>query len=454
MTLRAGARGSALAIAFACGWVQPATAQETSATSMKDELAAMRAEMARMASRIAELENELDAAAIAIDAVEQKAATPPPAPKPPVNVSWKGAPQIETEDGWSFKVRGRAMIDAGFINVPASTGRDDGFNSEARRIRLGVQGDIPGGFGYKMEVDFAGDAVALTDALLTYEDGPLEVSIGQHNNFQSLEELSSSLHTSFIERAAFTDAFGFQRRVGASLQYSAGDVIAQGGVFSSNSVDLPSQDWSLDGRLVFAPKLGKTQLHLGSSVHYRGLEEGSSVRYRQRPLVHFTSERFINTGNLSADSEFGLGLEAAVISGPFHAAAESFWQNVDRGTALANPTFFGGSFEAGYFLTKGDMRGYKGGKFERTKVANPVSKGGVGAIQLNARYDYLDLNDAGILGGVQNSYQLSLVWDPTAYTRFMVNYARLDYDDAIFAATAGNRSYGVDALGVRAQIDF
>ena len=458
MTLKAGARGSALAIALACGWVQPAAAQDSSATNMVEELAAMRAEMARMAARIEALQGELDAAETAIDAVEKKAENPAPNPapsaKPPVSISWKGAPQIESEDGWSFKVRGRAMIDAGFVNAPDSTGRDDGFSSEARRIRLGVQGDIPGGFGYKIEADFAGDAVALTDALLTYEDGPLEVTIGQHNNFQSLEELSSSLHTSFIERAAFTDAFGFERRVGASLQYSSGDVIAQGGVFSSNSADLPAQSWSADGRLVFAPKLGKTQLHLGSSIHYRGLEDGSSVRYRQRPLVHFTGERFINTGNLSAESEFGLGLEAAVISGPFHAAAESYWQKVDRGAALANPTFFGGSFEAGYYLTKGDSRGYKGGKFDRVKPVKPVGKGGIGAIQLNARYDYLDLNDAGILGGVQNSYQASLIWDATAYTRFMLNYARLDYDDAVFAAAAGDRSYGVDALGVRAQIDF
>ncbi|HAV79428.1 MAG TPA: porin, partial [Erythrobacter sp.] len=42
------------------------------------------------------------------------------------------------------------------------------------------------------------------DAILSYEDGPLEVAVGQHNNFQSLEELTSSLHTTFIERAAFT----------------------------------------------------------------------------------------------------------------------------------------------------------------------------------------------------------------------------------------------------------
>lgn len=454
MTFRNGATGSALAIALACGWMQPAMAQSTDAPTMQEELAAMRAEMARMAARINALEGELEAAESNIEAVAAKAATPPPAPKSPVDVAWKGAPQLSNDDGWSFKVRGRAMIDGGIISAPDSTGVDDGFNSEARRIRLGVQGDMPGGFGYKIEADFAGDEVALTDAILTYKDGGLKVSFGQHNNFQSLEELSSSLHTSFIERAAFTDAFGFQRRVGASLEYKTGDVIVQGGLFTSNSADLPAQDWSVDGRLVFAPKLGDTQLHLGGSVHLRTLEDGSTVRYRQRPLVHFTSDRFVNTDRFSADSELGVGLEAAMINGPFHVAAETYWQSVDRGPTLMDPTFFGGSIEAGYYLTGGDTRGYKSGKFDRVKPSNPVGKGGMGAWQIVARYDHLDLNDAGIIGGTQDGYQFSLVWDPTAYTRFMVNYARLNYEDAAFAAAGGDTSYGVDVIGVRAQVDF
>jgi phosphate-selective porin OprO/OprP len=179
-----------------------------------------------------------------------------------------------------------------------------------------------------------------------------------------------------------------------------------------------------------------------------------TVRYRQRPLVHFTSERFVNTGNLDAESEFGLGLEGAVIAGPFHAAAEGFWQQVNRPGALTDPTFFGGYAEAGFFLTGGDSRGYKGAIFDRVKPKNPVDKGGMGAVQVNLRYDYLDLNDAGITGGQQNGYYLSLVWTPTAYTRFMANYGMLEYDDAVYALATGSRSYSVDSFGVRAQVDF
>ena len=257
-----------------------------------------------------------------------------------------------------------------------------------------------------------------------------------------------------MERAAFTDAFGFERRVGLSAQFESGAVLVQGGAFTDNVADLSNENWSVDGRAVFMPKLGETQLHLGGSLHYADYEAGSELRYRQRPFVHFTDERFIDTGSFGAASELGMGLEAAAIRGPFHAAAEGFWQKADRPGALADPTFFGGYAEVGMFLTPGDSRGYKGGTFDRVKPANPVGEGGFGAVQVNVRYDRLDLVDAGLIGGTQDGYAVSLVWTPTDYTRLMMNYGRMQYDNAALPAAGGDSSYGVDAFGVRAQIDF
>jgi phosphate-selective porin OprO/OprP len=92
--------------------------------------------------------------------------------------------------------------------------------------------------------------------------------------------------------------------------------------------------------------------------------------------------------------------------------------------------------------------------FDRVKPTKPVGKSGIGAIQLNLRYDWLDLVDAGILGGKQDGYQLGMSWMPTDYTKLMLNYGRMQYDGAIYPAVGGDRSYGVDAVGMRAQIDF
>ena len=437
-------RSSAAAAALGTLWVSPGSAQE--ADPRAQELAEMRAEMARMAARVDSLEAELAQAESAPQASAESSDE--------TSIEWKGAPVISTESGWSFKPRGRLQIDAGSIGAPSSTGADTGFGSEIRRARLGVEGDIPGGFGYKFEVDFAGGEVEIVDAIATYGHGGLTISAGQHNTFQGLEELTSSRFISTMERAAFTDAFGFERRVGLSAQFESGAVLVQGGAFTDNVADLSNENWSVDGRAVFMPKLGETQLHLGGSLHYADYEAGSELRYRQRPFVHFTDERFIDTGSFGAASELGMGLEAAAIRGPFHAAAEGFWQKADRPGALADPTFFGGYAEVGMFLTPGDSRGYKGGTFDRVKPANPVGEGGFGAVQVNVRYDRLDLVDAGLIGGTQDGYAVSLVWTPTDYTRLMMNYGRMQYDNAALPAAGGDSSYGVDAFGVRAQIDF
>jgi len=448
-------RLSVAAAALSCTMATPLFAQDVTVSA--DELAAMRAQLATMNARIDQLEGELATAKAANEAQDTTIAAQDAAIAANAEAAAaKPAPvgELAKKDGWSFKPRGRLMFDVGFTNAPDSTGASEGFGNEVRRARLGASGDIPGGFGYKFELDFAGNEVEAADAYLSYGDGPVEVIVGHHNNFQSLEELTSSLHTSFIERAAFTDAFGFERRIGASVQYAKGPILAQAGVFTDNFEDTDSKNRGADARLVFMPKLGDTQLHFGGSVHYNDLDDpAATVRYRQRPLVHFTSERFVNTGNMGADSETGYGLEAAAISGRFHAAGEAYWQSVDMPATANDPTFFGGYVEAGVFLTD-DTRGYKGGKFDRTKPGNPVGKGGMGSLQFNLRYDYLDLNDAGIVGGKQDGYMASLVWKPTDYTAFAVNYGRLQYTDAAIATATGDTSYGVDAFGVRAQVDF
>ncbi|HUE79478.1 MAG TPA: porin [Sphingomicrobium sp.] len=403
-------------------------------------------------AQIERLQAQVEALQEALEGVKAQMAKATP--------SWKGAPQLESKDaGWSFKPRGRLMYDFATVSGPDVVGSSGlGFSNEIRRGRLGVEGTVPGGFGYKLEMDFAAGDAEFTDAFLSYKKGDAEFIVGQHNNFQSLDELTSSLHSSFIERAAFTDAFGFERQVGASVQYGKGPLLAQGGVFTDSIGDLnavgdDNNSYGFDGRLVLAPKMGSNQLHFGASAHYRDLNDGATgVRYRQRPAVHSTDVRFVDTGTIGrAKSETGYGLEAAGIFGPFHLAGEAFWQKLER-SEFPDPTFFGAYAEGGYFFT-GESRGYKSGKFDRVKVKNPVSEGGWGSLGVNVRWDYLDLIDSGIFGGTQNAFQVSLNWKPTDYVLFGLNFAHILYDDAAIT-TDGDRDYSVDMGAVRAQIDF
>ena len=447
--------GSAFVMATpASAQEQPAAASETPDPSdaTADAAIAAAAPVDDVQAKIELLQAQVEALQEALEGMkaQQAAATP----------SWKGAPSFQDkESGWSFKPRGRLMYDLATVDGPDGYENGGlGFSNEVRRARLGVEGTIPGDFGYKFELDFAGGDAEFADAYLSHERGDFEFILGHHNNFQSLEELTSSLHTSFIERAAFTDAFGFERRVGFSAQYGKGNILAQGGIFTDSISDLngvgdDNNSYGFDTRLVFMPKMGANQLHFAGSFHWRDLNDAAtSVRYRQRPAVHTTDIRFIDTGSIGgAERETGYGLEAAGIFGPFHVASEAYWQKVGR-DGFSDPGFFGAYLEGGYFFT-GESRGYKAGKFDRVKVKNPFNKGGWGALSFNARYDYLDLVDAGIRGGRQKGYQASLNWKPIDYVLLGLNYAHLAYDDAAISVL-GDRDYSVDMIGLRSQIDF
>jgi phosphate-selective porin OprO and OprP len=424
-----------------------ATPADAQTAPTAEDVAALRAQIEALQAKVTELEAAQTATAKKVEADS--------GPK----ISWKGAPVIEG-DGWSFKPRGRLMYDVGYVSSPGDYRNPGlGFGNEIRRARLGVEGSLPGKFGYKFELDFAGGDAEFADAILTYSPGRWKFTVGQHNNFQSLEELTSSLNTSFIERASFTDAFNFERRVGVSAQWKRNAILAQGGVFTDSIADLnevgdDNNSYSFDGRLVFMPKMGKNQLHLGGSVHHRNLKDASnSVRYRQRPAIHTTDVRFIDTGRIDdARTETGYGVEAAGIFGPFYLAGEAFWQRVGR-DGFPNPTFFGAYADAGYFFT-GETRGYKDGTFDRVKVKNPVGKGGMGSLGANIRWDYLNLKDGLIVGGKQNAFQLSLNWKPIDYVLFGLNLAHIRYDDAAIVLPDGDRNYSVDVVGFRSQVDF
>lgn len=444
----------------------PAQAQAISA----EEAAALRTEIQTLKARLDALEGKLASStstpAIALATSGQPDPAPATAkPAPATKIEWKGAPRF-VEGDKSFKVKGRIQADAGYVSAPGGlSDRGLGFSNEMRRIRLGAEGALGSGFGYKLELELSDNSVDLVDTFVTYERGPWLVRLGNQNSFQSLDELTGDTTGSFMERAAFTDAFNFERRLGLSGQYSKGPLIAQFGVFTDDATALSNSNdganggdennsYSVDGRLVVAPKLGDTQLHFGASAHWRDLGRlvDSSTRYRQRPFVHTTNTRLIGTPALRVDNEFNYGVELAAIHGRWHAAAEYHALRASR-PGLSDLTFHGAYAEVGYFLTQGDTRAYKDGQFGAGKPSHPMGKDGIGSLQLNLRYDYLDLDSQNILGGQQNAGIVALIWSPIQNLRFNLDYAFLSYDGAT-ALPSGSREYNAHVVGSRFELDF
>lgn len=412
--------------------------------------------------------------------------------------SWKGAPQWADKDaGWAFKIRGRFMYDAAYVSNPGATPtaisatKDLGFNSRVRRARLGVEGTFPGNFAYKFEADFANSAVSWADAFVEWKNpnGPIGVRVGHYETFQSLEQITSSRHIMFLERAQMNDAFGHGRRLGVSIGVDKGDWLYRAGVFNDSiNSDLNNDEWLVGARLVYAPKVGSNQLHFGLNYQHREFAStASSFRYRARPFVQTTGTRFVDTNSYAAKSDNVYGVEVAGIFGSLHVAAEGQIVKADAyapnetistfvtpGTnnrLATDPTFKSFYVEAGYWLT-GETRGYKKGEWDRTKVLNGIDKGGFGAVAITARYDYLDLSDDALFaggtgtstsrGGKQQGFLGSIVWQPIDYVRITAQYAHAEVEGGPFASTVkptstdpvNKRGYGVDSFAVRFAYDF
>jgi len=386
---------------------------------------------------------------------------------------WGPSPSVSSADG-KFKahVRGRIFVDYGHVKDSSTVGSQDRSASEFRTARLGIEGDAWKDVKYKFEVDFADNEVDIKDAYVQYKGfKPLKITVGQFKETASLEEQTSSRHISLMERASVTDAFSISRRLGVKLSASGDiwtfDAAALGGSDLSSNKD--DEGYALTARAAVFPKIGNGgRVHLGASIRHRGFSndiDGMSVRYRQRPHSHVSGVRYVNTGHLDgASSDTLFGIEAAGICGPFWVEGEWMWINTDIDSGYtsfyngeSSLKFSGGYIGAGWFLT-GESRGYKGGKFYRPKVNNPVFEGGAGAWALTARYDYLDLVDAsaGIWGGEQKSFIVGVNWYLSRHTMVKLNYAHAKiedaFDNASYVDTNGENK--VNSFTARVQVDW
>ena len=533
------------AFAFATGAIaQDSPAQQAAEPTEPDPSDAAADAVIAEAQPIDELQAKIELLQSQVEAL-QEALAGVQAAQVKVTPSWKGAPQLEDKEaGWSFKPRGRIQYDVGYVSNPDDDPngglltRNLGFNTRARRLRLGVEGTVPGGLGYKAEMDFANASVGFGDVILTYTPtkSPFNIAIGNQETNNGLEQISSSRWSSFIERAAFDDAFVNTRRLGINFGYAnkANTFRANAGLWAGHSIDagLDDDSWIGAARFVYAPLMGSNQLHFGANFQHREFQSNNNqtasgsagrastnqvARYRARPFSQLTDVRFVDTGNFAAKSDDIIGLEAAGIFKSLHVAAEGQYLKTrvgyDRGDSFAsgdldqflfnspsncsgsactapvyvlpdgNPSFWGGYIEAGYFLT-GEIRGYKNGTWDRTKVLNPFSKGGMGAFQVIGRVDYLDLDSNKLheatnnnfltgafsatnnytRGGKQLGLLAGLTWIPEDYVRFLLNYSHAfitggPLADEVSGLSSSNpdvadEDYGVDVVQGRFQIDF
>lgn len=444
----------------------PQAAPAPTGDAVLDRLNALEARIRTLEARNKQLEDQLNVQQGRVESVEVRAAK---------GVQPNVAPtHADPNNQFSFKVRGVVDVDyAAFIEREG--GYDYNNGTAFRRARLGAEGTAFTNFNWRLEVDFAGNAVSITDAYLQYAGvKPWLFTLGQHKAPFSLESNNSDNYNVFIERGMLTNAFGnvgAERRIGASAAYQRDQFTASIGVFGDNEsisrstgspvTDTPDESWGVNGRLTWDPVLdtGKV-VHVGASGFWRTAlksgDTGDAVRITERPNIRVDNGNIVDSGVIpGVDKALYLGAEAAVVRGPFTVWGEYGRLKLERFGTLDTPDFDSFYAAASYFLT-GETRPFRNGNFDRVRPSSNFEPGGGwGALELALRYDHLDASETPIVARAGNeveTFTTALNWYFNPNFKFQLNWIRFTGDntplDPVGASTKG------DAVAARIHLDW
>ena len=432
-----------------------------------DRLNALEARIKQLEARNAELEQQSELNEGRLQTVETRAAKA-------AQFGW--VPSIADPNGdFTFKPRGVVEAD-----VAAFWERKGGYDynngTGFRRARIGLEGTAFKWFNYRLEVDFAGNAVNLTDAYLQYTKIPKTVlTFGQHKAPFGLESNNSDNYNMFMERGMFTNAFGnvgAERRIGFSASYAPEETInLAAGIFGDNESisrsnnlpatadNTPDESWGFNGRATWEPVFDTGKIvHLGLAGYYRtSLKSGDiedAVRLSDRPNVRIDNGNIIDSGVITGVKSLRYGgVEAAGVFGPLTLVGEAGRLWLDMPDAH-NESFTGFYAYAAYMLT-GETHPFKGGNFDRVRPFTELGKDGLGAFEVAARFDRLSVKDTPILTRIGNdatTLTLGLNWYFNPYAKLMVNWVRFTGDNTPLDPD-GDKTKG-DAMATRLHFDF
>lgn len=414
-----------------------------------------------------------------------------------------GRTQIDT--GW-FSVDPNVYdTSAGFAQPTPGLANVYGDGVDFRRARFRIDGTMYEQIEWAAEYDFANSAVlngssraltAPTDLWWAFKDIPGlgMVKIGNQKEAIGFEHIVSSRYLPFMERSYNQDTFyggafnGFNPGITASGTYgddeigtyNVGIFKPASNVFGYNTGD---GDYSVTGRLtrlLWWEDDGRQLLHIGGSLRQAtavatNVGAGSSTRFRSQTFRTRDAIRTGLSGNwptpanitLFGDDEQTANAEIAAVYGSWTFQAEYLVNalqdaRLTSGAPLGtSAVYHGGYVQLLYFLTgESDHYGKRLGAFERVRpnenfflVRDTHGQRcfGSGAWQAGARYNYLDLNDEGLNGGILHNGTFGLNWFLNPNMKLQFNYM-LTYRDAPLAADSGDGL--IHGWGMRLAHDF
>ena len=345
----------------------------------------------------------------------------------------KGLEVTKKNSHFYFRMGGRIYLDYVDYFEDLNDLGPDGFG--LRALQIDTNGRFSEKWLYKLNIGglanggkYDGSQAYLSDAYVSYVTEKKAWIFGQQKEPFSLEHLTSSLATTFMERG-LPYALSPGRTLGVSYHTTRKQWALSGGLFGTDiasAKDGEVQGIGLTGRFVFQPMRDEDHLtHFGGSISYRGIPSNDTISYRYRPESGLTDVRYVNTGDISEVSrQLTLGVEAALVDGPLSLQGEYIIASADRHGGAENLRFRGWYAFVSYFLT-GESRTYFP---EEAIFGYPKIKSKWGALECAMRYSMLDLNSGPVPGGRERDVTLGVNWYINPKFRVMAEYLFVSCD--------------------------
>ncbi|USQ96034.1 OprO/OprP family phosphate-selective porin [Caulobacter sp. RL271] len=470
------------AASMMAGMASAQEAPKTDAAAMEE----LKAQLRVMQERLQSLEAKANAPVpipIATAPVAKTQAAPAT-----TQIKWENSPRF-TEASATFKMRGRLLVDAVDVNVDRETGPSyKSRQYRARQLFLGAEGQV-GSWAYRLEGGAAnGSGWAWDDAVIEYrmKSGML-LTVG-NQKVGGLENLTSIKTITFMERGPFGDLTdnGFvlaaqATKVGRNWSLRGalqGDSINKADVAAgAYNVNNAKERSGVMARATWAPVMTPTQtVHLGVSARYREIGGETPFTYSAAANTAYRAQNsaggvLLSTGAVGKGDKT-LALEGAWTRKSLSLQGEVAKIRVDRIDTSRSAANGGQDFDivTGYAMASwfptGETRPYSAaGQFSRIKVLHPLDKGGRGAYELAARYDFADLGDMkantataltnqpGLAtAGTYKGLTAGLNWYPCSNVRFMANVTKAKINNRAIGALENDAK--VTLLQTRMQIEF
>lgn len=417
------------------------------------------------------------------------------APASPVSAKAdQGYIKFASADGnYELKLDGRVQLDFGSVDSEKNQDQSD---TDFRRIRLALKTKLWKDWQTEMDIDFAESQISISDMWLAYNAVPnWSFKVGNFKPHFSIDQVTSSRFSTFMERSIATELVKTSRRIGLAATYAKDQLFFGTGLFGDpvNEGLEDDERYNPDGaqnserlgyslRTVYRPwsenNLNRL-LHLGfnylnqapETMTSEGRNDGA-LRFRTYPESRLNETRQLTTGRMhGSDSATTLGLELVGKFDRHMFISEYLQTSVSFDSANYTSSIpdaeFDGYYLAYSFFISGD-REYDPSSAEFAAVS------GMNALEFTLRFSNANLNDPdggnterrsaidgeqiapeiGIAGGEADILTLGMNWYPNPNIMIRANYSMADFDEN---ATAGGDVEGGDKLkilGMRVQFTF